>query len=304
MKYQKPCIECAKRQGIRVYNLALESIGAIETNGKVHELQQELNREIDTADPLLSPAALSQIAIRSATRYAAVDDPFREIKKKTNALALSLYSRMKERIAQNENPLYFACQLAACGNIIDLGIQEDFDIHATIAKVTAEGFQRNDFEEFLHILQQAEKKSVNIRLLYLCDNAGEIVFDRLFIEELLSRFPHLHITAAVNHGPVLNDATMADAVEIELDKITPVIHNNNGELGTALSAASPEFLAFYHATDVIVSKGQANYETLSHRDENIFFILKAKCEVIANSLGVKLYDAVMTRSPYRLAKTN
>ncbi len=299
MKFQPPCIECSKKQGVRVFNLALETAGTTDTNGKIHELQKALNECIDHADASLSPAELSQIAIDHAERFAEVVDPFKIIKEQTNSMALSLVPQLKERISQSGDPLFLACQLAACGNIIDLGIQEQFDIQATIDKVLHEGFQRNDYPDFQALLEQGKKNSKNIRLLYLCDNAGEIVFDRVFMEELLHHYPNLKITAGVNSGPVLNDATMEDALAVELDKIVPVIHNDTSVLGTVLNVVSPEFLAAYHAADIIISKGQANYETLSHREENIFFILKAKCDVIANSLGVKLYDAVMTRSPYR-----
>ncbi len=302
MKFQPPCIDCSKRQGVRVYKLALEAMGIPSSDGNENILREELNGLIDSAETTLSPAELSLIAIRAAERHAEASDPFDEIKKQTNSLALSLYPQMKERIEQSDNPLHLACQLAACGNIIDLGIQEEFDILGTIEKVLSEGFKLNEYNDFITQLQQNEKKSKTTRLLYLCDNAGEIVFDMLFMEELKKHFHHLKITAAVNHGPVLNDATIVDAKAVQLDKIVSVIDNGTSELGTVLDKSSPEFLAAYHAADVIISKGQANYETLSHREENIFFILKAKCDVIAESLSVQLYDAVMTRSPYLLAR--
>ena len=303
MRYQHPCIDCAKRQGIRVFNLALDAQGKNGPDERENQLKEILNEKIENADPALTPAELSLIAIRAAEQCAGQDDPFIELKKQTNALGMKLYPEMKERLASSENPLYLACQLAACGNIIDLGIQDSFDIHSTIEKVLKEGFKRDQFEDFRRELNNKKKKQT-IKMLYLCDNAGEIAFDRLFIEELKRQFSHLKITAVVNQKPVLNDATIEDARTVELDSVVPVIDNGSGELGTVLSSAPPEFLAIYHAADIILSKGQANYETLSHRSENIYFLLKAKCDVIANSLGVELYDAVMTRSPYEVTRSN
>ncbi|MEW6234378.1 MAG: ARMT1-like domain-containing protein [Candidatus Omnitrophota bacterium] len=292
MKYQAPCIDCAKRQGIRIYQLV--------RNGNHHSLEcleslrRELDAIIDPADPALSPAELSLFAIRLAQNHAGSRDPFAEIKKANNRMALELYPSLKERITQSSEPLHIASKLAACGNIIDLGIHEDFDIQATIDKVMREGFQRDDYRKFAEALDEAEGKSERL-LLYFCDNAGEIVFDKVFIEEIRKHYPLLEIAAVVRSVPVLNDATMEDAKTVGLDRMANVIENGNDELGTILTKASKELKALYEKADIIVSKGQANYETLPLADKRIFFILKAKCEVIAASLGVKLWDAVMMR---------
>jgi len=292
MKYQIPCLDCAKRQGIRIYQLA--------KNGKSHSpdglesLRSELDAVIDGADPNLSPAELSLFAIRLAQQRADSRDPFAEIKMANNRMALELYPSLKERIAFSPEPLQTACKLAACGNIIDLGIHEDFDIQATIDKVMREGFRRDDYQEFATTLEEAKEKP-NPLLLYFCDNAGEIVFDKIFIEEIRKHYPNMEIAAVVRSVPVLNDATMEDAIIVGLDHAAYVIENGNDELGTILTKSSKELISYYERADIVISKGQANYETLPLSDKRIFFILKAKCEVIAASLGVKLWDAVMMR---------
>lgn len=288
MRFQTDCIECSKNQGRRIFRIAAGPDGQSEE--QLEALRIELEQRIESADPSLSPADLSQIAIRLAEEYAGNPEPFREIKRLNNELALSLLDGMRETLRASADPLRTACQLSACGNIIDLGTQDQFDIQATIKRVLRDGFKVDDFERFR---KSIESKPGGANLLYLCDNAGEIVFDRLFIEELRRAHPRLEVTAAVNGGPILNDATMVDAAEVGLDKAARVIENGHPDLGTVLDKASDEFLEAYRNADVIVSKGQANYETLSGRDENIFFILKAKCGVIARSLGVELYDAVM-----------
>jgi len=293
MRYQTPCIECAKRQGLRIYRLVLDGRESSSFDRTEEALRADLDALISQADPALSPAELSLIAIRAGQRHAGSDDPFREIKKHNNQLALRLYPELKERIAGHPEPLRLACQLAVCGNIIDLGIHEDFDIHATIEKVLREGFARDDFDSFLELAETIHREKTGPKLLYICDNAGEIVFDRIFIEELIHVYPRLDITAVVRQVPVLNDATMEDARESGLTAVVPVIDNGNAELGTVLRTASDELRDAYAEADVIISKGQANYETLPHDDERVFFILKAKCEVIAASLGVKLWDAVL-----------
>ncbi|MFB3788768.1 MAG: DUF89 domain-containing protein [bacterium] len=295
MRYQTPCIECAKRQGLRIYRLVMEGRGGPSPDGNEEALRAELDRRIGQADPVLSPAALSLIAIRTGQKYAGSDDPFQDIKKHNNQLALRLVPELKERIRRAPDPLRPACQLAACGNIIDLGIHKDFDIHATIEKVLREGFARDDFGSFAELITQIHHEKADPRLLYICDNAGEIVFDRIFIEELIRAYPRMDITAVVRQVPVLNDATLDDARETGLTEVVRVIGNGNAELGTVLRAASDELRNAFAEADVIVSKGQANYETLPHGHDRLFFILKAKCEVIAASLGVNLWDAVMIR---------
>ncbi|MDP8243307.1 MAG: ARMT1-like domain-containing protein [Candidatus Hinthialibacter antarcticus] len=301
MRYQHDCIACSKRQGNRIYNIALGG----EPGSSEHyceKLQQELNEKIDAFDPGHSPAQLSLTAIRAAQKYAGVEDPFVEQKKQNNQLALSLEPDLRKRIEASEDRLRIACLLAACGNIIDLGPADSFDINATIEKVLSEGFQRDEYNGFVAELDRIHQRDAAPKVVYCCDNAGEIVFDRLLIEELQRAYPRLEITAVVRQKPVLNDATLEDARVVGLDQVTRVIDNGNDLLRTVMEFAGDELRGAFAQADVIISKGQANYETLSHQPELIFFILKAKCDVIASSLSVKLYDAVMTRSPYLASK--
>ena len=292
MKFQRDCMECSKKQGLRIFRIA----GAA-SDDRIASLRRDLDEVIDHASPDLTPAHLSLLAIRTAERHAGNAEPFCEIKQHHNELALSLFDDLNQLLAQSPNPLHTACLLSACGNIIDLGTQDSFDIHATMKKVLSEGFKVDHFDRFRTDLEKAAS-GADARLVYLCDNAGEIGFDRLFIETMLDHCPSLHVTAVVNGGPILNDATMEDARAVGLDRVVRVIDNGHDDLGTVLESAGDAFLAAYHSAHVIISKGQANYETLSGREENLYFILKAKCEVIAHSLGVSLYDAVMAHHSY------
>jgi uncharacterized protein with ATP-grasp and redox domains len=141
-------------------------------------------------------------------------------------------------------------------------------------------------EAFRNAVSQAE------RILYLTDNAGEIVLDRLLIEQL----PTEQVTVAVKGAPVINDATMEDALLAGLPRIVEVIDNGSDAPGTILEACSQAFRERFEDADLIVSKGQGNYETLSDSDKNIFFILKAKCPVIAKDLGCEVGAMILRRS--------
>lgn len=296
MKYEDKCIDCAKQQGKRIYNLSLDFLKKNPNRTEETALLSTLDNHLAAANPDISPAELSWIAIQAAQNQAGCSDPFQTIKKENNQLALSLVPELRIRLQEAKDPLYLACQLAACGNIIDLGIHESFDIQATIDKVLRDDFRLNAYPNFCIALKKTNQKQGN--LLFFCDNAGEIVFDRLLIEEILNGYPDIKVTAVVREQPILNDATLADAKQTDLTKLVPVITTGKPDLGVVISRTDENFQQRFNNADIILSKGQANYETLSHQPEAIFFILKAKCEVIARSLGVQLYDAVFTQSPF------
>ena len=130
------------------------------------------------------------------------------------------------------------------------------------------------------------------RILYLCDNAGEIVFDRVLLETL--RDLGKDVTAVVKGSPVINDATLDDARAAGLQECSTVIDNGSDGIGTLLEACSELFLDAYRTADLIISKGQANFETLvQNGDERIFFLFKVKCPVVASFLKRTNGDIVL-----------
>ena len=298
MKHRKECIDCSRRQAERVFTLAIRDPQVrARLDGDLDRLQKEVGQRaieiVEASDPEASPAEVSFWAILEAHKATGCNDPFLREKMQSNALALRLYPQMKKEAELAEDPVLLGCLLAASGNIIDLGIQEDFDIHAAIQSVLADGFSVSHYPQLRDELQQTDHDHGT--LLYILDNAGEIVFDRILIEEILRVYPSIHVIASVNSGPILNDATMEDAKAAALCDIVSVIENGHQDLGTVLPRCSPEFRDIYFSARLTVAKGQANYETLDERPENVFFILKAKCDVIAKSLGVGMYDAALVR---------
>jgi damage-control phosphatase, subfamily I len=297
MKFQPQCIDCSKKQAERIYGIGVAAQGKPRDPSVQQRLLKKVEVGLAVMDCSLSPAELSLFAIRAAAEASGCSDPFSEIKKATNQQALLLLSSLRSKVRDAPDPVLTACQLSACGNIIDLGIQESFDIHRTIETVLQDGFAIDESSLFIKEIE-AITLSGDASLLYLCDNAGEIVFDRLFIETLLEAYPGLQITAVVRKYPVLNDATMDDAIEVGLTDVVPVIDNGSDGLGTMLSTISKNCRDLFENSDIVLAKGQANFETLSDETKSIYFVLQAKCEVIAEALGVRLYDAVMTRSPF------
>ncbi len=189
---------------------------------------------------------------------------------------------MKKYVETSENRLYTAAKIAIAGNIIDYGTGRDFDISTEVFTLVDRELDIDDFDDFREALSRA--KSV----LYLGDNAGESVFDRILIEEI-----DAPVTFAVRDNPVLNDVTYEDAIASGIDKVAEIISSGTSAPGTVLRKCNDEFLELFRDADVVISKGQGNYEALSGIDRSIFFLLRAKCPVISADMGVHDGDILL-----------
>jgi uncharacterized protein with ATP-grasp and redox domains len=204
-------------------------------------------------------------------------DPFKEAKKVSNDTALGMYPDLADRVRNSKDPFLTALKLAIAGNIIDFAVHDSCDLQGTI-----EGVLASDFSvDHSGYLREALRKAG--RVLYIGDNAGEIVFDKLFIRELA----HPGLTYAVRGGPAINDATMEDAVYTGMTSVARVISSGHDASTTVLEKSGDEFRKYYHEADLIISKGQGNLEGLiGEADRRIFFLLMVKCDVIAEYLKV------------------
>jgi len=219
--------------------------------------------------------------------YSQNADPYLEIKKQSNDLVLSLYPTLKQLVLESENPFDIGLRLAIAGNIIDYAVGDHYDLNATIHNVLNSEFAINHSSELRTALTIA--KSV----LYLGDNAGEIVFDKLFIETIM----HSNLIYVVRGTPIINDATMDDARYVGMDRVADVISNGYDAPSTIIDKCSEEFQKHFNDADVIISKGQGNLEGLLHKThKTVFFLLMVKCDVIAEALGVKKGDFVVMKN--------
>ena len=213
-------------------------------------------------------------------------DPYKKLKDEYNRKAMRMYPSLKRKVAGSRDRLLTAAKLAIAGNIIDFAPGSKFDLEKTIEEVLVQDFVINHFNRFRKALQKSR------RVVYLGDNAGEIVFDRILLEELKGK----DITFVVKGGPILNDATVEDAKFTGIDKITQIRTISNGEPGAGPKRNSKEFINFLKSADIVISKGQGNYEALSEVNANIFFLLKVKCLAIAKDIGVKIGGIVIKQS--------
>lgn len=264
----------------------------LSTSHDVHErVVRDVLRLAGEVDLQLSPPALAQKIHRQLKKITGIKDPYRQEKEQENRLALRLLSEFRISVESASDPLATAVRFAIAGNVIDMGTNLTLtgtDIRRNIQKALTDTFI-GDREEFRKSVEDAE------RIIYIADNAGEIVFDRLLIEQL----PTEKVTLAVRGEPVLNDATVTDAKSAGLHKIVKVISNGSDAPGTLIQDCSREFLSYYEEADLIIAKGQGNYESLNNEKRNIFFLLKVKCPVISSHVGYPVGSHVMIQSGNR-----
>lgn len=237
-----------------------------------------------------TPPEIAQKTYRLVYEITGNNDPFKELKRLANQHALELYPRFKEAVAAADDPLLSACKLAIAGNSIDLGPPSGHaDIDAIQGSALYPPLAIDDYAAFRRSICSSD------RVLYLGDNAGEIVLDRILIEEL-RKIRDFELTFVVRKSPIINDATLDDALYAGIDSVANIISNGSDAPATVLSQCSPEMLSLYSSADTIIAKGQGNYESLSDEHGNIFFLLKAKCQLVARWLGVNEGDAILLHS--------
>lgn len=225
---------------------------------------------------------------RSARNILNQNSLYEEEKKVANAILLDSYKHWQNKVNADSNPFYTAAKLAVSGNIIDYGahsVPENIEEHVETLLNQALAIDHS-----WQLLLEINKAN---SILYLGDNAGEIVFDKLFIETT----KHPNVTYVVRGKPVINDVTFTDAEQVGINKLCKVISNGYDAPSTILNDCSNEFIEAYHSADLIISKGMGNFEGLMHEENSkIFFMLMAKCNPIAELLGVKKGDMLIKRN--------
>ena len=216
------------------------------------------------------------------------EDPYYNEKIKGNEIALSYLDDVKKILKEN-NTLESYVKIAIIGNILDFGaFTLDDDIDAIINESLKKDLAVKDIEEFENSLKKHDK------VLYLVDNTGEIVFDKLLMGKIKEY--GVDITIAVKSEPILNDACMKEAIEAGLDEFGGIVEIGAGTVGYVDSEISDEFREIFNSHEFIISKGMGNYEGLTETDlsnKDIYFLLCAKCNTIARDIGVNLKDMLL-----------
>ena len=276
MKTYLDCLPCFMNQALRA--------GRIATNNehKIKSLLNEVGMLIQKIPMENTPPETGALIYKMVSEITGNLDPYKKIKEENIEHALHLYPNLKQKVKESEDSLLTAIRLAVAGNVIDLGVDKEFNLVEDIETISHQEFAIFDYELFKQELNKAKE------ILYIGDNSGEAVFDKILIEELGKP-----VTFVVREIPVINDITFKEANFIGIDKIAKVISSGTTAPGTILKSCNNNFLEKFRNADMIISKGQGNYEGLSGVNRSIFFLLKAKCPVIARNLDVKENDIIL-----------
>ena len=281
MRVHLDCFPCFLRQSVIALRLGTRDTALQEKVLKavLHEVEQS-----DTS----RPPAYTTTFIHRKIRQLLQRDPFQEIKSEYNQIALALYPFLKKMVQESSDPLWTASRLAVAGNVIDFGIFTSVDIEGTVKRSLHSPFAVDDYHAFKDTLSDTKE------VLYLLDNAGEIVFDRILIETMVAHGKR--VLAVVKGSPVLNDCTKADAIEAGLAEVCEVIDNGSDAVGTILEWTSVDFQRKYAQMRFILSKGQGNFETVLDPKKTIVYLFQSKCEVVSRELGLSLGSMILKRS--------
>ena len=289
MKTYLDCIPCFFRQALEAAKIA----------GAGKSLQKKILIELAKALPKFSltssPPEMGRILYGLVRKIAKKEDPYAKIKEKSNRLALNVYEKLKKKVCHSKDRLLIAVELAIAGNIIDYGVKNSLNVDLELAKILDEENKAIkqekkalfDYPRFKSALKKAKT------ILYLGDNAGEVVFDRILIEEIKRLDKDKNIIYAVKERPIINDALAKDAFDCGIDKHAEIISSGSDAPGTVLSLCSKNFLNIYKKADMIISKGQGNFEALSGAKRTIFFLFMAKCPVITRDVGCDIGDVIL-----------
>ena len=275
------CVACIINQSRRVADaihaddaLAKRLVGHVESMSSEFSFRQ-------------SPPEVAADVYEAMAEIAQKHDLYDEVKAHSTQKAQLMIPELRSAIAAADDTLLAATKVAVAGNVIDLAAEVHFDLHEEVEKIFDTGFALDDFERLRTALHESNS------LLYIGDNVGEHLFDYLYIESLKALFPKLHITYMVRGRPIINDVTMAEAKAAGFDTLCDLVDSGVNTPGFVYERANAQSRKLFDEADLVLTKGMGNYECLSPAGRtNLCYLLKIKCQVVANSLGGTLGDLV------------
>lgn len=283
MQTHLDCIPCFLHQSLEAARMATHD----ET---VHtKVMKKVMGFLETMDFTCSPPEISREVHRIIKQTTGVNDPYMLVKKNANEQAKKQHSVLDKMIRTSDDPLLMAVKVAIIGNVIDFGTMNRFNIEEMVKTLSKIPFHSQGYSLFKKRLEHTQS------IIYLADNTGEVIFDYLLLKELSTL--NKDITYVVKSTPIINDATKEDALFAEIDTLATIIEGDEGNdfsaPGMVLSYASSSFKEALVKTDMVISKGQGNYESLSALDREVFFLLMIKCPLVARDIGIDVGTMVL-----------
>lgn len=283
MQFDSYCSVCMLK---REFKIAHKYLTPEKANDYIREVMHIMSTApADVSAPWLIPHLRDLLS-----KYGVEGDTYAEEKKDSNDYVLAVLPKAEAIIEKSADPLLTAMKYAQVGNFLDFGVLSKDDVDAkmdeAVENAPNQPLDETEFSNFVSELKKAEN------LLFIGDNAGEIAFDTLLVKQLKKQFPKLNITYAVRGGNCLNDATREDAAYVGMDKLVPIIDNGTRISGTELNYIGQEMHDAIEKADVILAKGQANFETMSMSGYNIYFNFLCKCERLCKVLDVPMFTGM------------
>ncbi len=276
MKTYLDCIPCFMQQALNA--------GRVATNNEtqIKQILDKTGNMIKFVSMEATPAEIGLQIYQIVREVTGVFDPYKQLKQKHINEAKSLLQELNLLVEKSDDKLLTAIKIAIAGNVIDMGVNKSFDILNDIKYILQQDLAISDIDIF-------KKQLLNTDIiLYIGDNAGESVFDKILIQKL-----NKPVIYAVRSIPIINDVTMEDAIASGLNDVAEIIDSGSKAPGIILNQCTPEFIKIFNQAGLVISKGQGNYEGLSDCNRQIFFLLKAKCSIISKDLNVNINDIVL-----------
>jgi len=270
MKTYLDCIPCFIQQALRAGRIATSD------EKKLKKILDETGDLVKHVSMQATPAETGMTVYQIVREITGINDPYKNIKQQHLKETKSIYPELEKIVASSDDKLLTAIKIAIAGNVIDLGVNKAFDIVADVKNIMDQDFAILDYNAFKKQLEKTKE------ILYIGDNVGESVFDKILIKEL--KKPVKYVVRSI---PIINDVTMEDAIASGLNEVAELIDSGCKSPGIILDQSTPEFLELFSTSGLVISKGQGNFEGLSDCKRQVFFLLKAKCPIISNHIGVE-----------------
>jgi len=285
MKFHAECVPC-------LISGALKKIGMVQDEEKRLAFMRGICNIMDGVDPEYDSAPLVDARIVQLKRdLLNLEDDFTQVKHSFNGMMLGLYDQLKEQVEQAEDPLHAAIQLSMAGNYIDFGVLGNVEAADTLRMLEEAAGKTVDAGEYALLKKDLEKEG---ELIFLHDNCGEVVLDKLLIETIHACYPHKKIVSVVRGNPILNDATIDDAREVGLADVAEVVENGLRDIaGTQLDMLPEALRARLERADLVIAKGQGNFETLTGCGLNVYFLFLSKCASYTQWFGFERFSGIL-----------
>jgi len=283
MKTHLECIPCFIKQSLESARMATDD-EKIQT-----EVLKNVMKHLQNISFTNSPPEISREVHQIIRKVTKSKDPYKKVKDQSNKMAKEEYPRLKKLMRESDDPLLMAIKLSIVGNVIDFGTMNRFNLDDMIDNAIKKEFDESSYSEFKKTLEKSET------VLFLADNTGEIFFDKLLLEELKNK--QKKITYVVKANPIINDATLEDVHFAGIDKLATIIQGDAGQKlsspGMILPYASKQFMELFESSDMVISKGQGNYEGLSDVNRKAFFMLVVKCPLVAQDINDEIGKLIL-----------